>query len=148
MNVRCAILTLVAVLAAVPAAAATQAESIPIDRWLLADAFGPEPAGDSQLEVELLDPPGESGVLPDRGLPASGAIWHLQRFDGQSGVSLDSLLVDVSPGTIVYAHAYARLPVDRTLRFIWEPDGCTVGRAWLNGRPVEAHNVVARFGAG
>ena len=148
MNLRCTILTLVAVLAAVPAAAATQAESIPIDRWLLADAFGPEPAGDSQLEVELLDPPGESGVLPDRGLPASGAVWHLHRLDGESDVSLDSLLADVSSGTVVYAHVYARLPLDRTIRFIWETDGCTVGRAWLNGRPIEAHDVVARFGAG
>lgn len=150
MNVRCAILASVAVLAAVPAAAATQSETLPIDRWLIADAFGPDSAVEGRLDIDLLDPPGEAGVLPDRGKPASGAVWRLYRNDGVAKVSLDVLQPDDVPvsGTIVYAHVYARLPEDRTLRFVWDAEDCTAGRAWLNGRPIEDHDVRARFGGG
>jgi len=148
MNVRSIILSSVAILAAAPSVAATQAETIPIDRWLIADPFGPDSAGVSQLEVELLDPPGESGVLPDRGLPASGSIWNLHRIDGESNVSLNSIQPDVRPGTVVYAHTYVRLPEDRTLRLSWAANGCTVGRAWLNGRMIAGGDILARFGAG
>ncbi|TFG66000.1 MAG: hypothetical protein E4H28_02990 [Gemmatimonadales bacterium] len=148
MNVRCIFLSSVAVLAMAPSAAAIQAETMPIDRWLIADPFDPDTASSSQLEVDLLDAPGEPGVLPDRGLPASGAIWHLHRHDGESAFSLDSLQSNVRPGTIAYAHVYVRLPEDRTLRFTWDGDGCTAGRAWLNGRAIAGDDVLARFGAG
>jgi hypothetical protein len=148
MNVRCIILTSLALLAVVPPASATQAETVPIDRWLIADAFGPDSMGTSQLDVELLDPPGESGVLPDRGMPASGTIWHLHRQDGVAKVSLDSIDQNIVPGSVVYAHAYARLPSDRTLQLTWDAHACTVGRAWLNGREIAGNDVSARFGAG
>ncbi len=148
MNVRCTILTAVAVFAVVPVAAATQAQTLPIDRWLISDAFSPDSASASQLEVELLDPPGEAGVLPDRGMPASGATWHLRRHDGIADVSLDSVQPTVVPGTIVYAHVYARLQEDRTLRLSMDAAGCTAGRVWLNGRQVAGNDVLARFGAG
>lgn len=148
MNVRSIILSSVAILAVVPSVAATQAETMPIDRWLIADPFGPDSAGVSQLEVELLDPPGESGVLPDRGVPASGAIWNLYRIDGEATVSLNSVQPALRPGTVVYAHTYVRLPEDRTLRFSWAANGCTAGRAWLNGRMIAGDDILARFGAG
>ncbi len=148
MNARSTILASVAVLAVATSAAATQAQTIPIDRWLIADAFGPDSAAASQLEVELLSPPGERGVLPDRGIPASGTTWHLYRNDGVSEVPLDSVQSMVAPGTVVYAHVYARLPEDRTLRLAWNAAGCTVGRIWLNGRAVAGDDIIARFGAG
>ena len=148
MNVRNIILTSVAVLAVVPTAAATQVQTVPIDRWLIADAFGPDSAGARQLEIELLGPPGERGVLPDRGMPASGTTWHLYRNDGMAEVSLDSVQSAIVPGTIVYAHVYSRLPEDRTLRFAWKAAGCTTGRAWLNGRAIAGDDILARFGAG
>ena len=158
MNVRSAILASVAVLAAAPASAAsqsatqlaTQSETLPIDRWLIADAFGPDSAVEGRLDIDLLDPPGEPGVLPDRGKPASGAVWNLYRNDGVAEVSLDVLQpADVPvPGTVVYVHVYARLPEDRTLRFVWDAEDCTAGRVWLNGRPIEKHDVRARFGGG
>jgi len=148
MNVRWIILSLVAVLAVAPAAAATQTQTVLIDRWLISDAFGADSTSASQLEVELLDPPGEPGVLPDRGMPASGTTWHLHRHDGVAEVSLDSAESTTVPGTIVYAHVYARLPEDRTLRLTWNAAGCTAGRAWLNGRPIAGDDVLARFGAG
>ncbi|MEE8486618.1 MAG: hypothetical protein V3S56_00520, partial [Gemmatimonadota bacterium] len=88
MNVRWIILSLVAVLAVVRPAAATQTQTVAIDRWLISDAFGADSTSASQLEVELLDPPGEPGVLPDRGMPASGTTWHLHRHDGVAEVSL------------------------------------------------------------
>ncbi len=148
MNARSAILASVAVLAVAPSSAATQTQTMPIDRWLIADAFGPDSAGVSQLEVELLDPPGERGVLPDRGMPTSGTTWNLYRNDGVAEVSLDSSQSTVDPGTIVYSHVYARLPEDRTLRLVWNASGCTVGRIWLNGRAIAGDDIIARFGAG
>lgn len=148
MNVRWIILSLVAVLAVVRPAAATQTQTVAIDRWLISDTFGADSTSASQLEVELLDPPGEPGVLPDRGMPTSGTTWHLHRHDGVAEVFLDSAESTTAPGTIVYAHVYARLPEDRTLRLTWDAAGCTAGRAWLNGRPIEGDDVLARFGAG
>ncbi len=150
MNVRCAILISIAVLAAAPAAAATQAATLPIDRWLITDAFGLDSAVVSRLDIDLLDPPGEPGVLPDRGKPAAGAVWQLYRNDGMAEVSLDALQSADVPisGTVVYAHVYARLPEDRTLRLVWDAEDCTAGRVWLNGRAIQGHEVQARFGAG
>lgn len=148
MNARHVAASALAVTAASVALASPQAETLPIDRWLISEAFFPDSLVANRLDADLLLAPGEPGVLPDRGLPAAGTSWRLHRDDETSLVSLDALLTDVRPGTVVYAHAYARLPEDRTLRFVWAGEACTRGRAWLNGRSIVGHDLQARFGAG
>jgi len=148
MNLRNAAVSTLAVMVTGVAVASPQARSLPIDRWLVSDAFQPDSSAASRLDTDLLKAPGEPGVLPDRGQPAAGTTWRLHRDDEVSLVSLDELVPDVRPGTVVYAHAYVRLPDDRTLRFAWDGMECTAGRAWLNGRSVASHDVRARFGAG
>lgn len=121
----------------------------PIDRWLVARAAAPDTMPrDSRLSADLLVAPGEPGVLPDRGTAAAGVPWRLVRRDGEASVFLDSVLSGVEPGTVAYAHAYIRLPRDRTLRLEWGGSDCTGATAWLNGREIAEKAVDARFGAG
>jgi len=148
MNARLIAVSALIVTAASAAVAIPQEETLPIDRWLISDAFQPDTSAATRLDSDLLQAPGEPGVLPDRGLPAAGTSWRLHRYDAVSLVSLDALLPDAQPGTVVYAHAYVRLPEDRTLRFSWNGEECTVGRAWLNGRPIAGNDLEARFGRG
>ncbi len=148
MNARLVAVSALTVAAATVAVAMPQDETLPIDRWLISDAFHPDSSATSRLDSDLLEAPGEPGVLPDRGLPAAGATWRLHRDDAVAFVSLDRLFPDAQPGTVVYAHAYVRLPEDRTLRFSWNGEECTSGRAWLNGRPIAGQDLEARFGAG
>jgi hypothetical protein len=133
------------------AGAATRqaAQTRPVDRWLVATASAPDSLDRTlRLSTDLLAAPGEQGVLPDRGRPTAGVTWHLLRRDGEARVSLDSLLSEASPGTVVYAHAYLRLPADRTLRIDWGGTECTGTRAWLNGRELAGSPLSARFGGG
>jgi hypothetical protein len=148
MNARLVAVSALTVVAVSVAVAVPQEETLPIDRWLISDAFHPDSLSTSRLDTDLLEAPGEPGVLPDRGLSAAGASWLLHRDDAVSGISLNRLISDAQPGTVVYAHAYARLPEDRTLRFSWSGDECTAGRAWLNGRRIAGNDLEARFGAG
>lgn len=144
-------LALAAASSAAPAASQSShaAQIRPIDRWLVAvpevaDGLAPE----ERRTADLLAAPGEVGVLPDRGSRAGGVEWRLVRRDGAASVSLDSVLSDIDPGAVVYAHSYLHLPSDRTLRLEWGGLDCTAARAWLNGREVPAGTVNARFGAG
>lgn len=121
----------------------------PIDRWLVAETAVPDSLdAAAALATDFLASPGEAGVLPDRGLPAAGLTWDLVRLDGAAGVPLDSILSDVEPGTVVYAHSYLRLPADRTLRLEWRGTDCTGGRAWVNGRALDRRSADVRLGAG
>lgn len=138
----------VAAIALFDAAALAAQERWPVDRWLVAVAEAP---GD--FEADLLEAPGEAGILPDRGRPAGGIPWRLVRDDGAKDFALDSILDDPAPGTVAYAHAYLRLPSDRTLRLRWSGEECTRTAAWLNGRPLPdvgstGGEIAARFGAG
>ena len=148
MNARVVAVSALTVIAASAAVAIPQGETLPIDRWLISDAFQPDSLAGTRLDSDLLRAPGEPGVLPDRGLSAAGSSWRLHRDDSVSLVSLDTLLPDAQPGTVVYAHTYVRLPEDRTLRFSWNGEECTAGRAWLNGRPIADNDLKARFGGG
>lgn len=138
--------------AAVSVAGATPrlaAQTRPVDRWLVATAPVPDSMDRTvQLSTDLLAAPGEQGVLPDRGRSAAGVTWHLLRRDGATRVSLDSLLPEADTRTVVYAHAYLRLPADRTLRIDWGGTECAGARAWLNGRELAASPLSARFGGG
>lgn len=120
-------------------------ESRPIDRWLVADVIVPDSSeSSSALDRDLLRSPGESGVLPDRGLPAAGVTWHLLRRDGAAEFTLDSL----AASGVVYAHSYVRLRNDRTLQLAWSGAECAGSRAWLNGREISGPEADVRFGAG
>lgn len=144
-----ALAVLLAVLAVVGAGAAQTPPTRPIDRWLVATAPAPDSLNaDARLATDLLAAPGEQGVLPDRGGSTGGVTWQLLRRDDEARFSMDSLLPEAAPGDVVYAHAYLRLPVDRTLRLQWGAAGCTQAKAWLNGRELEGSSVAARFGAG
>lgn len=138
-----------AAIALLDATALAAQEGWPIDRWLVAVAA--EAPGD--IEADLLEAPGEAGILPDRGRAAGGVTWRLVRDDGAMVFALDSILDDPAPGTVAYAHTYLRLPSDRTLRLRWSVEECTRTAAWLNGRPLPdagstGGEIAARFGAG
>ena len=131
------------------AAPATAQESWPIDRWLVAV---PAEVPDS-FRADLLEAPGEAGVLPDRGRVAGGLEWELVREDGAADFSLDSLREEPGSEIVAYAHAYVRLAADRTLRLRWNGSACARSAAWINGRPVPGPEptggeIAARFGAG
>lgn len=144
MNLPNAVAALIAALVVGEVAHAIHPQAIPIDRWLISEAFVPDSSSDSRLQQDLLGAPGEAGVLPDRGRKAAGTTWRLHRSDGpDTGVSLDA-----PTGSIVYAHVYVRLPEDRTLRLAWSLEDCTTGRLWLNGRPTSGQEFPVRFGAG
>lgn len=144
MNLPYAVTAMIALLVVGEATLDSQDQVLPIDRWLISDAIQPDSSPQSRLGEELLEPPGEVGVLPDRGREAAGSVWSLLRNDTAfPGVSLEA-----TPRSVVYAHVYVRLPEDRTLRLAWSPEDCTAGRLWLNGRPTTGHNVPVRFGAG
>ena len=144
MNLPKAVTALIAALVVGEVATAANPQTLPIDRWLISEAFVSDSPAGSRLQEDLLDAPGEAGVLPDRGRKAAGTTWRLHRTDGsETDVSLD-----VPAGSVVYAHVYVRLPEDRTLRLAWSPEGCTAGRLWLNGRPTSGREFPARFGAG
>lgn len=147
--IRMALLVAAAAVSVASAAPRQAAQTRPVDRWLVATAPAPDSMDRTvRLSTDLLAAPGEQGVLPDRGLPAAGVTWHLLRRDGESRMSLDSLLSDAGPGAVVYAHAYLRLPADRTLRIDWGGTECTGARAWLNGRELAGSPLSARFGEG
>lgn len=128
---------------------------MPIDRWLVSTAFPVDgAAGESPLTG-----PGAEGVLPDRGREQAGTLWTLIRRDGSSELRLDSLFPERESAVYVFAHAYVRLPEDRTILLTWGGLGDTGVRAWVNGRmvrdrygePVEALGDVAipvRLGGG
>lgn len=121
----------------------------PVDRWLVATVAAPDTLSPAErLDTDLLAAPGEAGVLPDRGRTVAGVSWRLVRRDGAAAIALDSVLPATEPGALVYAHAYLRLPTDRTLRLDWGGIDCTSARAWLNGRELERSPVAARLGAG
>ena len=144
MNLPYVVTAMIALLAVGDAALDSRGQELPIDRWLLSETFTSDSSTESRLGTDLLEAPGEVGVLPDRGTKAAGSNWSLYRNDaGDSYVS-----IDVLPGSVVYAHVYVRLPEDRTLRLAWSRTECTGGRLWLNGRPTEGHDFAARFGAG
>lgn len=146
---RVALLVPVAAMSVAGASARQAAQTRPVDRWLVATASAPDSMGRAvRLSTDLLAAPGQQGVLPDRGRPAGGVTWQLLRRDGEARVSLDSLLPEAGPGTVVYAHAYLRLPADRTLRIDWGGSACTGARAWLNGRELAGSPLSARFGGG
>lgn len=146
---RMALLVPVAAISIAGATARHAAQTRPVDRWLIATASAPDsPDRAVRLSTDLLAAPGEQGVLPDRGRPAGGVIWQLLRRDGEAHVSLDSLLPEADPRTVVYAHAYLRLPADRTLQIDWGGTECTAARAWLNGRELAGSPLSARFGGG
>jgi hypothetical protein len=118
-------------------------DRVPIDRWLVSSAFPVGAEGDP-LRTDVLEPPGETGVLPDRGRTELGADWKLKRNDGTSVFLLDPHLeVDetgsgsTSPSIVVYAHAYLKAPADRTVRLTWGGVACTRVAAWINGRSID-----------
>lgn len=147
--IRMALLVPAAAVSVASAASRQAAQTRPIDRWLVAAAPAPDSMDRTvRLSTDLLAAPGEQGVLPDRGRPAAGVTWHLLRRDGEPRMSLDSLLSAAGPGAVVYAHAYLRLPADRTLRIDWGGTECAGARAWLNGRELAGSPLSARFGGG
>ncbi|MGD8497003.1 MAG: hypothetical protein PVF05_12565 [Gemmatimonadales bacterium] len=146
---RLAPVSLLVAVAAFGPAIAPEATKRSVDRWLVATAAAPDTMSRAErLDTDLLAAPGEQGVLPDRGRTVAGVTWRLVRRDGEAAIALDSLLPEVEPGGVVYAHAYLRLPTDRTLGIDWGGTGCTSARAWLNGRELERSPVSARLGAG
>lgn len=132
-----------------PASLPHSVQDRPVDRWLVA---APEVADtlavEARLSTDLLDAPGEFGVLPDRGSEAAGVTWRLVRRDDTSSMPLDSMYPESEAGTVVYAHSYLRFPADRTVRLEWGGAGCTRARAWLNGRELPTPALDARFGQG
>ena len=133
-----------------PTAGPTDGEPRPIDRWLVSEPFVPDPEmASGGLHAELLDAPGEAGVLPRRGERVAGVAWHLVRRDGSASFPLAELTSEVAgPGAILYAHAYLRLSADATVRLEWRGPECGAARAWLNGRPLHESSARVRLGGG
>lgn len=122
-------------------------DRLPIDRWLASSAFRVE-EGVDPLDADVLEPPGETGVFPDRGRTELGADWSLLRDDGNAVFLLDPE-IDSEPepeggeaaasaaAVVAYAHAYIKAAQDRTIRIVWGGVDCTRVAAWLNGRPLD-----------
>jgi hypothetical protein len=132
--------TTIAIAALIPSEAIAQqselsgsGDSVPIDRWLVSSPLPvSDTAGDSRLTG-----PGEEGVFPDRGREQAGVSWTLVRRDGQSSLRLDSVLAERESPAVAYAHAYVRLPEDRTMILTWGGLGETNAGVWINGRPIQ-----------
>jgi hypothetical protein len=129
--------------------ARAQDATISVDRWLISTPFPVH--DDDPLNVEYLSAPGESGILPERGVEAGAAEWRLVR-ESPGMVGLDAILGERTQPSVIYGHTYIRSPEDRTVWLWWQGQRCSHTRAWLNGRslspPDPGGGAAVRLGLG
>ena len=127
-----ALVAAVTALVAVPSG--SEAQVVPIDRWLVTSA-----------EIEAgTDPFSAPGVerFPDRNLATASGHWSLARDDSAVRFDFSEL---VEPGEPGLAHAYLKAEVDRTVRLAIESEACARLEVWVNGQQIPARHTPARL---